>query len=134
MAKLLSSGKDIGFTILPYFFNTSVQEELIANPSDYVLGYITHDNETGERKFTYTESGGFTEANNHWSLSILNQVPYYEQMCSWIVYNCPPEQTVLEFGKILKNSHETLHIRNWDTWSVEGKDATVAVINSWEIF
>jgi hypothetical protein len=36
------------------------------------------------------------------------------------------------FGKILDG--ESLHIDNWDTWSVDGKDAKVAVITSWEIY
>ena len=132
MAKLISSGKDIGFTILPYTLDTPVQDDLVSYPSDYVLGYITY-NETGERKFIYTESG-FTEAKTHWSLNIIKEFPYCEQEGPWIVYNCPPEQVRLEFGKILRKSDETLHIYNWDIWSVEGKDSRVAVVSSWEIF
>ena len=134
MAKLITSGKEIGFTILPYSLNTPIELELIAHPSDYVLGYITHNNETGERKFTYTESGGLMEANNHWSLSILNKFPYSEEEGPWIVYCCSPEKTKLEYGKILSKTHETLHIDNWDTWSVECKNAKVIVVTSWEIF
>jgi len=135
MAKLVSRGKDIGFTILPYFLTISLEEELITNPSDYVLGYITYNKEYDEYKFTYTESGGLTKANNHWSFDIMKEFPYCdEDQDVWIVYNCSPEQTILEFGKILTKSHETLHIHNWDVWSVEGKDSKVAVITSWEIF
>jgi hypothetical protein len=134
MSKLVCSGNDIGFTILPYTLyspdmpNSPIQQELIANPSDYVLGYVSNG------KFTYTESGGLTEANNHWSLDIIKSVSYCHKECSWIVYACSPRKTATEFSKILKNSHETLHIYNWDTWSVEVKDSKVVVITSWEIF
>lgn len=134
MASLISRGKDIGFTILPYLLDKPLHQELIAHRSDFVLGYVTHNKATGERKFIYTESGGLTEADNHWSLAILKEFPYCEEEGSWIVYSCSPEKTKLEFGKILANSHETLHIQNWDTWSVGGKDSKVIVITSWEIF
>jgi hypothetical protein len=137
MAKLLCSGNDIGFTILPYTLGQLgepgepgelIQKELIENPSDNVLGYVSNG------KFTYTESGGLTEANHHWSLNIIKNFPYYDKECSWIVYTCSPRKTAVEFCKILKNSHQTLHIYNWDTWSVEGKDSKIVVITSWEIF
>ena len=134
MAKLISNGEEIGFTIIPYDFVTPLHTELIEHPSDNVIGYITHNKETGERKFTYTESGELTRANNHWSLTVLQEFPYCEQEVSWIVYNCPPAKAKLEFNKILKTSHETLHIDNWDTWSVEGKHANIAVITDWEIY
>lgn len=134
MAKLVSSGKEIRFTILPYSLDTPVQEELLANPSDYVRGYITHNKEIDEYKFNYIETTGFTEANNHWSLAIIKEFPYCEEEHPWIVYNCSPRETALEFGKLLTNFHETLHIYNWDIWSVEGKNSRVAVITSWEIF
>lgn len=134
MAKLLCSGNDIGFTILPYTLSEPIQKELIENPSDNVLGYVSNG------KFTYTESGGLTEANHHWSLDIIKNIPYYDKECSWIVYACSPRKTAVEFckilcgQKILRNSHETLHIYNWDTWSVEAKDSKIVVITSWEIF
>ena len=134
MAKLVCTGKDIGFTILPYSLNTPIQDELIANPSDSVLGYISHNKESGEYKFKYTESGELTEAKNHWSLAIVKSFPYSDEQSSWILYNCSPRKTTLEFGKILRSSNETLHIDNWDIWSVEGKDSKIAVITSWEIF
>jgi len=132
MAKLISRGEDIRFTILPYSLNKPIQQELIAHPSDYVLGYITHNKETGERKFIYTESGGLTDAVDHWSLAILKEFPYVEQDGPWIVYNCSPQEAKLAFGKFL--SIESLWINNWDIWSVDGKDAKVAVITSWEIY
>ena len=132
MAKLISRGEDIRFTILPYSLTRPIQQELIAHPSDYVLGYITHNKETGKRKFIYTESGGLTDAEDHWSLAILKQFPYVEQNGPWIVYNCSPQEAKLAFGKIL--SAESLWIDNWDIWSVEGKDAKVAVVTSWEIY
>ena len=132
MATLVCSGEDIKFTILPYPLSTPIQQELIAHPSDYVLGYVTHNQETGERKFTYTESGGLTPIEDHWSLDVLKQFPYVEQDGPWIVYNCSPQKAKSAFGTILDG--EALHIDNWDTWSVKGKKANVAVITSWEIF
>jgi hypothetical protein len=134
MATLVSRGEDIGFTILPYTYDAPVQQELIAHPSDVVLGYVTYNEETGERKFTYTESGGVTEADVHWSLSILKEFPYCEKSSSWIVYRCAPEETGLAFGNIISKYHQTLHIYNWDIWSVEGKSAKVAVVTSWEAY
>jgi hypothetical protein len=131
MAKLLADGKKIGFTILPYYFDTPIQEELLNHHSDYALGYVTYTKETGKHSFTYTESG-FMEVNDHWSLEILKEFPYCEKDWSWIVYSCSPEKTRLEFGKIL--SSETLHIYNWDTWSVDAKESTVAVVTSLDIF
>jgi hypothetical protein len=29
---------------------------------------------------------------------------------------------------------EVLHIHNWDTWSIEGKEGKIAVVTSFEIF
>lgn len=133
MAKLICRGEDIGFTILPYSLDTPIEKELFDHPSDYVLGYITFNPETGDRKFTYTETGALTEVNNHWSLAILKDLPYCEENGPWIVYNCPPGQTTLEFTKIL-GSGETLHIDDWDVWSVEGKEYKVAFVTSWEIY
>ena len=134
MATLVCSGEDIGFTILPYprSFSTPIQQELLAHPSDYVLGYVTHNQETAERKFTYTESGALTDTKHHWSLDILKELPYLEQSGPWIVYNCSPEKTKLAFHKIL--SGESLHIYNWDTWSAKSKKAKVAVITSYEVY
>ena len=132
MATVVCRGEDIKFTILPYSLTTPIQQELLAHPSDYVLGYVTHTKETCERTFTYTESGKLTDVKDHWSLDILKELPYLEESGPWIVYNCSPEKTKHAFGKIL--SGETLHIDNWDTWSVQGKDAKVAVITSWEIY
>jgi len=134
MVTLISRGNDIGFTILPYSLTTPVQQEILTRPSDYVLGYVTHNKETGERKFTYTESGGATEINNHWSLTILKEFPYVEQEGPWIVYSCSPEKTRLAFSKILSKYSESLHIYNWDLWSVEGKEGKVAVVTSWELY
>ena len=134
MATLVCRGEDIRFTILPYprSFSTPIQQELIAHPSDYVLGYVTYNQQTGERKFTYTEPGALTPIEDHWSLAVLKELPYVEQNGPWIVYNCSPEKTKQSFHKIL--SGESLFIDNLDTWSVKGKDAKVAVITSWEIY
>lgn len=133
MATLLCRDEDIGYTILPYPRSMQpVQLELIAHPSDDVLGYITYNENTGVRKFTYTESGRLIPDNKHWSLDIMKEFPYCEKNGPWILYKCSPEKTTHEFYKICKN--ESLHINGWDTWSVKGKNAKVAVITSWEIY
>ena len=128
MAKLICRGSDIGFTILPYSeSNNKLQEELIDNPADEVLGFVTR-----ERRFRYTESGTITEVGNHWSLDILNELPYIEEEGPWIVYTCCPEHAQDAFTKI--GGDEVLQINNWDTWSIKGKDGKVAVVTSFEIF
>ena len=132
MATLVCRGEDIRFTILPYSLTRPIQQELIAHPSDYVLGYVIYNGYTGERKFTYTESGSLIQANNHWSLAILKEFPYVEHSGPWIVYSCSPEKISSEFNKII--SGESLYIHSWDTWSVVGKNAKVAVITSHEIY
>lgn len=134
MTTLLSRGDDIRYTILPYSLDKPIQQELLSHPSDHVLGFITYNQETGERKFIYTESGGLTDVEGHWSLAVLKEFPYCEQNGPWIVYDCSPQQTRLEFGNILSEYSEALHIYNWDTWSVKGKEGKVAVIISWEIY
>ena len=133
MVTLICRDKDLGYTILPYPRSMKpIQLELIAHPSDYVLGYITYNENTDVRKFTYTESGRSIPANKHWSLDIMKEFPNCEQNGPWILYSCSPEKTRYEFLKICPN--ENLHINRWDTWSVKGKDAKVAVITSWEIY
>jgi len=129
MAKLICRGSDIGFTILPYSESdkNSLQDELLENPTDEVLGYVT-----SSRKFRYTESGTVTEVGNHWSLDILNELPYIEEDGPWIVYTCCPEHTQDAFHKI--GGDEVLNIHNWDTWSIEGKEGKIAVVTSFEIF
>ena len=128
MAKLICRGSDIGFTILPYSeSNNKLQEELIDNPADEVLGFVTR-----ERRFRYTESGTITEVGNHWSLDILNELPYIEEEGPWIVYTCCPEHAQDAFTKI--GGDEVLQINNWDTWSIKGKDGKVAVVTCFEIF
>lgn len=94
MPKLITSSKDIGYTFLPYLLDTPIEQELLAHPSDYALGFIKHDKETGERKFTYVESGMLIEANNHWSLAILKELPYCEMDDAWIVYTCPKKNRI----------------------------------------
>jgi len=128
MAKLICRGSDIGFTILPYSgSNNKLQEELIDNPADEVLGFVTR-----ERRFRYTESGTITEVGSHWSLDILGEIPYIEEEGPWIVYTCCPEHTQDAFTKI--GGDEVLQIHNWDTWSIEGKEGKIAVVTSFEIF
>jgi hypothetical protein len=129
MAKLICKGNDIGFTILPYTEGDkqSLQAELLENPSDSVLGYVTCS-----RKFRYTESGKVTEVGDHWALDILNEFPYIEEDGPWIVYTSCPEHTQDAFTKI--GGDEVLQIHNWDTWSIEGKEGKVAFVTSYEIF
>jgi hypothetical protein len=128
MAKLICKGDDLGFTILPHdSISAIVEKELLENPSDKVLGYVTR-----ERKFRYTESGKVTEVNEHWSLDILEEFPYVEQDGPWIVYTCSPEDAQVAFHKI--GGNEVLHIHNWDTWSITGKESNVAVVTSFEIY
>jgi hypothetical protein len=129
MAKLICRGNDLGFTILPYSEGDkqSLQDELLENPSDDVLGYVTCS-----RKFRYTESGKVTEVGDHWALDILNEFPYIEEDGPWIVYTCCPEHAQDAFHKI--GGDEVLQIHNWDTWSIAGKEANVAVVTSFEIF
>jgi YD repeat-containing protein len=134
MAKLIVSGKELGFTIIPYAFDTPVQDELLSCPNDNVLGYISYNKETQQHRFTYTESGRLVEATEHWSLSIFKSFLYCEEEGPWIVYNCMPEKAARAFNKIISRSGESLHIYNWDTWLVEGKDAKVAIVNSWDIY
>jgi len=134
MATLISRGNDLGFTILPYTLDKPLPQELLDFPSDYVLGFITYNGETNERKFTYTESGALTATDNHWSLSIMKEMPYIEQKGPWIVYRCAPEKTKSAFSKIVSKYSQSLFIYNWDTWTVAGKEAIVAVVTSWEIF
>jgi len=133
MAKLVCCGETIGFTILPYHIDLSPEKALMTDPSDHVLGYITHNKDTDVYKFNYTESGVLTEVNDHWSLTIVKMFPC-DMTTSWIVYNCPPQKTCREFGKILGGCGESLHVNNWDIWSVEEKESKIAVITSWEIF
>jgi hypothetical protein len=65
--------------------------------------------------------------------TLVSRFPYCEESGPWIVYSCSPEETGSQFNKIL-SSGETLHIHNWDTWSVVGKKAKVAVVTSQEIY
>ena len=128
MAKLICRGSDIGFTILPYSgSNNKLQEELIDNPADEVLGFVTR-----ERRFRYTESGTITEVGSHWSLDILSELPYIEEEGPWIVYTSCPEHTQNAFTRI--GGDEVLQIHNWDIWSIGGKEGKVAVVTSFEIF
>ena len=132
MAKLVSSGEDIGYTIIPYYLTLPLKA-FYTNQSDHLLGFVTYNQETGERNFTYTESGSLTEAKSHWSLSILNEFPNCEEECSWLLYNCSPEMAESGFNRVL-DSGETLHINNWDIWSTKAKKAKVAVVTSFQIY
>lgn len=133
MATRLVGNEELGYTIFPYCRDTPIQDALLSNPSDYVLGFVTHNKHTGTRSFTYTESGQLTETTHHWSLTILQGFPYCEECGPWIVYSCAPEKVNYEFGRLIRKYHTSLHICGWDTWSMEGKQKKVAVVRSWEM-
>jgi len=130
MATLLSSYKDIAYTILPHSLNAELQEELLQHPGNNVIGYAIYNKSKYE--FIYTNSEEFIGSKEHWSLDILKNIPYCNYTDTCIVFNCPPHKTKDAFRGILRG--ETLHIDHWDTWSIDGMDAKVAVLNSWEIF
>lgn len=132
MATRICNGYEVEFTILPHSLDEESQKDLLTHPNKFLLGFVTYNKETDERKFTYTEAGCFTEATHHWSLTILKEFPYLEQTDSWLVFNCSPKKTRREFNCILNG--ETLHIDNWDTWTVSGKDGKVAVVTDFEIY
>jgi len=132
MANLICSYDKIGYTVLQYALNPEMTQELIAHPGKHVLGYVTYNSETDQRKFIYTESGVATKAPHHWSLDILKQFPYCESTDSWIIFNCAPHKARVAFQQILYG--EAAHIDKWDIWSVEGKDDKVAVVTDWEIY
>ena len=134
MAALICRGKSLGFTLLPYFLETPIRHELLVHPSDDVMGYVTHNKETGKRTFAYVEPSGVTEASDHWSLDILSKFPYSEEDGSWIVYRCSPEHLSSKASTILSNHCQSLHIYNWDTWSVVGKQSNVSVVTSWATY
>lgn len=134
MATCLARGDDIGFTIVPYHdLDTPVKEALKANPSDDVLGLITTDVDTMERKFTYTESGVNIETTNHWTITLMKEFPMVEQDRTWIVYTCDPEGASSEFSDLLP-AGQTMHIYNWDIWRVNEKKGTVAIVTGYEIY
>jgi len=132
MAASVSRGDELQFTIIPHELTKETQQSLLTYPNKFLLGFVTHNEETGERKFTYTEAGCFSETTSHWSLTILKEFPYLEQTGSWLVFNCRPQKTKNEFNRIVSNLE--LHIDNWDIWTVSGKDGKVAVVTEWEIY
>ena len=127
-ATLVTSYKEIGFTILPDVLNTELQQDLLNNPGKHVIGYVTYNKNTREFKFINTE--GLAESNQHWSLDIVKALPKCKVRDTWIVFNCPPHKTKEAYQHILTG--ESIHIHHWDTWSID--DAKVAVVTSWEIF
>jgi hypothetical protein len=88
--------------------------------------------DTGKLKDTLTNLGAKVSKN---SIEIgIKMMPYGAFIDKGVRGVGGVRKTTSAFKKILANSHETLHIYDWDTWSVEGKDAKVAIITSWEIF
>lgn len=132
MATLVARGEEIGFTIIPYEnLDVPVEEALKANPSDDVLGFITTDSKTMERKFTYTESGVNIESTTHWTIPLMKEFPMIEQDKTWIVYTCDPEHAACEFSDLLTVG-QIMHIYNWDIWRVNEKKGTIAVVTEYE--
>jgi hypothetical protein len=130
MAILLTSYKEIGFTILPQSLTTELQMGIVKYSTKDVIGYVTHKN-TGEFKFIYANLEGVAESDHHWSFDIIKKLPYDKMTDTWIVFNCPPDKMKHAYKGILYG--ESIDIQQWDTWSVDGIDAKVAVITSWEI-
>lgn len=134
MPTCLARGNDIAYTIMPYELDMPVEECVSKNRTDATLGYITHNRETGERKFIYTESGNSTTVTEHWSLNILKEFPYLEAEHAWVVYMCAPEDVRSSFDDYIESYHHTLHIYNWDIWTTEEKKGSVAVVTSYETY
>ena len=131
MATLLSRGREIGYTILPYDLDTPLEEELKNSPSKRVLGYVKQDNDTGERAFYNVDgSGGWLV---HFAISVLKKFPYCDESGPWIVYKGTPEKAALGFNEIVGKYAQTIHIHEWDTWHVEN-DTVVAVVTEWETY
>lgn len=130
MVTLVSRGSEIKYTIMQYHVDTPLEEELESSPCNRVLGYVTEDENTHERKFwNVGESNGSTL---HFSLSILNELPYRHEKGPWIIYRGTPEKTRLAFNKIVSKYAHSSHIYEWDTWRVDGM--LVAVVTSWESY
>ena len=133
MPTCLARGSEIAFTLMRYTLDTPIQDALKNHRSDSVLGFVTYNKETGKRRFTYTESGVAVDATKHWSLKLLKEFPYLESQCSWIVYMCEPEAIRSHFNDLL-HVGLALFIHNWDIWTVEEKEGSVAVITNYEIY
>jgi hypothetical protein len=118
---------------MPYELDTPIEEALKENRTDPTLGFVTVNKETYERTFTYTESGTTISTTDHWSVKLLNEFPYLESEHPWVVYTCDPEEVPDSFNELTAVGH-TLHIYNWDTWKVEEKKGSVAVVTSFEIY
>jgi len=129
MATLVSSYREIGFSILPHTLDTSLQKELSDYPAKHVIGYVTYNN--NEYKFFNSRSETYTESNTHWSLEIIKRANFSDSVDTWIVFDCAPKKTAYAFQHILHG--EKITIDAWDTWAVEGVDAKVAVITSWAL-
>jgi hypothetical protein len=131
-ATLVTSYNEIGFTILPDALNAELKQDLVNYPGKQVIGYVTYNKNTREFKFVNANPEGLAESNQHWSLDIVKALPKCKSDDTWIVFNCPPHKTKEAYQHILTG--ESIHIHHWDTWSVEGINAKVAVVTSWEIF
>jgi len=129
MATLLSAYTEIGFTILPHMMDSD-QLEMLKYPGKHVIGFITYDKATCVYTFNYTKPEGLTLSNTHWSLDIFKKFPYCDEADAWVVFNCPPHKAKKAYPQIFG---ESIQIHYWDSWSVEGADAKVAVITSWEL-
>ena len=126
----IARGTNLTFTILPYDLEKPIAEALADHPSSYVLGFVTYSEESG--RYTYTSAQTREVTRIHWTIDILKQDGYSEDASTWIVYTCSPEKARLEYGKIIGDYAQTLHIYNWDTWSVEDLQGQVAVVTNWE--
>jgi hypothetical protein len=132
MAKLLCRGNEVEYTILPYELDTPIEEELKNSSSDRLVGYVTHDNDTGDRKFVTLKFG--YEWTLNLALSVLKRVPYGDDVGPWIIYKGSPEKAATAFNNIVGKYAQTIHIHNWDSWRLDYGDTIMAVVTSWETY
>lgn len=133
MPTCLARGSDISYTLMPYVLDTPVEDGVKKHRTDKTLGFVTYTKETRERSFIYTESGNPIETTDHWSLKLLQECPHLESTHPWIVYTCDPEEVPHSFNE-LTCVGQCLHIYNWDTWKVEEKKGTVAIVTAYDIY
>ena len=133
MPTCLARGADIAYTLMPYELDKPIEEALKENRTDETLGFVTYNEETGERTFTYMESGNSVVISDHWSIKLLKEFPYLESEHSWVVYTCDPEEVPHCFNELTAVG-QCLHVYNWDIWMVEEKKGSVAVVTSYEIY
>ncbi len=134
MVSVVARGDDIGFTIIPFFLEESLQTALKDYQDDNFLGYVDTNKNTGKRRFTYLESGSPVVTYDHWSLKVLEEFPFIEQEGPWVIYTTGPEDASTAFDKFVSKYYKNLHIYNWDILRVENKQGLIAVVTDYECY